>query len=282
MADRVSLERDLIEVIRIARSAGEIIRPYFGGPLRVEHKGALDLVTEADRASEELILRELAQSFPGEPVLSEEAGMTGGESDVLWVTDPLDGTTNFSHGHPVCAVSIARLRDGRPDVGVVCAPMLGELWSAARGAGTWLNQRPCRVSAAAEMKKALLATGFPYDVHTPPHRNLREFAAFIVRAQAVRRMGAAAVDLAYVACGRYDAFWEPGLKAWDVAAGWLLIEEAGGVVTSHDGGPFDPFGGDICASNGVLHPEMVSVLKSLREEERGGGKGFSVLSPFPP
>jgi myo-inositol-1(or 4)-monophosphatase len=194
-------------------------------------------------------------------VLAEESGASAeGQSEWRWIIDPLDGTTNYAHGYPCFCVSIALEQAGTLELGVIYDPLREELFAARRGDGATLNGRPIRVSEVSEMNRAMLCTGFPYNVRERDDF-ARHFSNFIMRAQAVRRDGSAALDLAYVACGRFDGFWEEGLRPWDVAAGVLLIQEAGGRSSHYDGAPFDIYTPPIIASNGLIHEEMMSILK---------------------
>ena len=251
----------MIEIaVAAARAAGEIQRRHRGGTFAVRHKGAVDLVTEVDLACEEAIREVLARGAPGTAVLGEETGATGSNSDTgRWVVDPLDGTTNFAHGYPVFCVSIAWEETGETVLGVVYDPTRDELFQVERGQGALCNGARVRVSATQLLADSILATGFPYDRATNP-RNYAEFRHLTQRTHGVRRSGSAALDLAYVACGRLDGFWEPGLQPWDLAAGCLLVREAGGRVTDYRGGPFTPYDGDVAASNGPLHPDLLEAL----------------------
>jgi myo-inositol-1(or 4)-monophosphatase len=248
--------------VEMARAAGAVLREGYGRAHVPEHKGRIDLVTEYDRRSERVVLDEIARRFPGHAVLAEESGAHAGSgaADVRWIVDPLDGTTNFAHNYPFFCVSIAAEQDGRLAAGVVLDPVRDELFAAAAGHGATLNGALLRVSDVARVEDALLVTGFPYDVRERPERALPHFAAFLARAQAIRRDGSAALNLAYVACGRFDGFWEVSLSPWDVAAGTLLVREAGGLVTAYDGGPFALDGRQVLASNGRVHEEMMQVL----------------------
>jgi myo-inositol-1(or 4)-monophosphatase len=246
--------------VAAARGAGQIQRKGFGGPLNVRMKGAIDLVTEVDLACERHVVDTIRARFPDHAVLAEEGGATDGASDRRWVIDPLDGTTNFAHRFPFFCVSIALEAAGEPALGVVYAPMLDELFVAERGRGATLNGAPLAVSGADALVRALLVTGFAYDVHHAANDNLDHFAAFTRRAQATRRTGCAALDLSYVAAGRFDGFWELGLKPWDMAAGSLMVTEAGGRVTRFDGSPHRITDKEILASNGRLHAAMIEVL----------------------
>jgi myo-inositol-1(or 4)-monophosphatase len=250
--------------IEMARGAGAILREGYGRAHVPERKGRIDLVTEYDRRSERLVLDEIARRFPGHAVLAEESGAHAGAANVRWVVDPLDGTTNFAHNYPFFCVSIAAEVDGRLAAGVIFDPVHEELFAAAAGAGATLNGAPIHVSDVARVEDALLVTGFPYDVREHPERSLPLFEAFLVRAQAIRRDGSAALNLAYTACGRFDGFWEGHLSPWDMAAGTLLVREAGGLVTTYDGGSFALDGRQILASNGRVHDEMMRVLAAAR------------------
>jgi myo-inositol-1(or 4)-monophosphatase len=250
---------------RIAREAGAILREGYGRAVdkRIEHKGAIDLVTEFDRRSEAFILSALRREYPGHAIVAEESGRRGERGEYEWLVDPLDGTTNFAHGLPPFSVSLALTRRGQLLVGAVYDPTRDELFSAEAGQGATLNGQPIHVSAEAELDKALLCTGFPYDVRTSPRNNFAQFFQFQLRAQAVRRLGSAAIDCCYVACGRLDGYWEFKMNPWDVGAGALIVREAGGRVTTETGDD-DFLGRDsIVASNGRLHAQMVRVLKEV-------------------
>jgi myo-inositol-1(or 4)-monophosphatase len=221
---------------RLARQAGEILRLGYAGEHQVEYKGAIDLVTEMDHASEALLLGEIGRQFPGHQIVSEEAGLIPGAAASQWYVDPLDGTVNYAHGIPIFSVSIAYAQDGTVTLGAVYDPLRDELFSAERGRGAWLNGNRLRVSAATELSRSLLVTGFPYDIRTTAHNNLDHYARFAVLSQGVRRLGSAAIDLCYVAAGRFDGYWELSLRPWDAAAGALIASEAGATVTTLDGG----------------------------------------------
>ncbi len=244
-----------------AREAGGLLRDNVDKRSEIIFKGTVDLVTLFDRKSQEMIFRSLSAAFPSHGFLAEEDLSLPGTSDWRWIIDPIDGTTNFAHTFPVFCVSIALEQEGVIVVGVVYDPMRDELFEAVKGGGAFLNGVPIMVSNVPELGKALLATGFPYDVRTSRFNNVREFNAFIIRAQAIRRCGSAALDLCYVACGRFDGFWELKLKPWDVAAGALIVEEAGGRVSDFDGRTFDPYNQRALASNGRIHEEMKKVLE---------------------
>lgn len=250
----------------IARSAGGLLKAAYHQPRQITHKGAVNLVTQADQDAEAFIVRRLSEQFPDHAILAEEGGRREGNAGLTWLIDPLDGTTNFAHAFPVFAVSIALHDHTGPLVGVVYDPLRDECFTAASGQGAWLNGQPIHVSAAAGLREALLATGFPYNRHTAEDNNTAAFSKFIRLAQGVRRAGAAALDLCYVACGRLDGYWEMLLYPWDVAAGILIVREAGGQVTSYRGSPDDPDlleGKHLIASNGLIHQEMFAILQTI-------------------
>jgi myo-inositol-1(or 4)-monophosphatase len=250
----------------MARDAGRILVDRLGRALQVSKKGDIDLVTESDLACEKLIIDRIRSHYPHHAILAEESGafdgalLTAGRSEWKWIIDPLDGTTNYAHGYPCFCVSIALERAGKLEIGVVYNPMLDELFAAERGQGARLNDRTIRVSEIEELNSAMLCTGFPYDVRERP-RFERHFTNFTMRAQAVRRDGSAALDLAYVACGRFDGFWEDGLNPWDMAAGVLLIAEAGGRVTDYKNAALNIYKPEVLASNGLVHEAMMRVLE---------------------
>ena len=248
-----------------ARAAGLLLRDALAGERRVSFKGTpTNLVTEMDARAEQLVSERLRAAFPDDALLGEEGGGCAGTSGRRWIVDPLDGTTNYAHGMPVFGVSIALETGGRPILGVIYDPNRDELFVAERGRGAWLGERRLSVSSTPTLDESLLSTGFPYDIRETPDNNLREFAAFCLRAQGVRRMGSAVLYLAYVAAGRTDGYWELRLGPWDVAAGALLVEEAGGRVTDLIGGALDLDAPAIVASNGRIHDEMLSVIAGVR------------------
>lgn len=253
--------------IRAARDAGGILADKLGRALQVSNKGDIDLVTEADLAAERLIIERIKSHYPRHAILAEESGATNGtefvagQSEWRWIIDPLDGTTNYAHGYPCFCVSIALERAGEVQIGVIYDPTRDEIFAAERGQGATLNERRMRVSDVEDLNSAMLCTGFPYNVRERPNF-ARDFAKFTMEAQAVRRDGSAAIDLAYVACGRFDGFWEDGLNAWDIAAGVLLIEEAGGTVTDFSGGALEINRPKVLASNGLVHSAMMRVLRA--------------------
>lgn len=259
------MQRKAVEVAEAAaRAAGEVLL-QLRGRVDVRLKGAIDLVTEADLASEREIVGRLREVFPEHGIVAEESGLHEAvDTSYVWYVDPLDGTTNYAHGLLEFAVSIALLERGRPIAGVVYAPALGECFVAARGEGTTLNGEPVKVSQETELIRSLLATGFPYDIAESEHNNIDHFSRLVVACRDVRRLGAASLDLAYTAAGRFDAYWEYGLKPWDFAAGSLLVEEAGGRVSDFRGEPFDIRMTSVLASNGRLHETMLEMLSKGR------------------
>jgi myo-inositol-1(or 4)-monophosphatase len=248
--------------------AGEIQLSKFRSGVRVEMKGAIDLVTEVDLEVERMFRALVAERFPDHDVLAEEQGGESTGARCRWVFDPLDGTTNYAHGVPIFCASLALEIDGVAEVAAIYDPTRSELFTGERGVGAWLNGEPMRVSATPTILESLLVTGFPYDVHQMPEKYLSIFGAFISRARAVRRLGSAAIDLCYVAAGRMDGFWEESLQPWDTMAGALIVQEAGGRVTALDGGVWKAVDGDIVASNGVLHDEMLGILRERSGEQR--------------
>jgi len=245
-----------------ALKAGAVLQECYEQPHQIRHKGAIDLVTEADLASEKLILGVLQDNLSGIKILSEESFASYGKppTEPAWIIDPLDGTTNFAHNFPWFAVSIALYDKGGSQVGVIYNPIQKELFCAARGGGAWLNDRRIKVSEISSLQNALVATGFPYDIREKSDPILAMLKTVLTHAQGVRRPGAATLDLAYLACGRLDAFWEVGLKPWDTAAGYLLVEEAGGMLSNFNGSPFSPFIPELLASNSLLHKDLAALL----------------------
>jgi myo-inositol-1(or 4)-monophosphatase len=246
-----------------AYEAGQVLREAYGGAHALERKGVIDLVTETDRRAEALILSRLRQRFPDHAVLAEESGaFQARNAPVRWLIDPLDGTTNFAHNYPFFCVSIAAELEGNLAAGAIYDPVREELFAAAAGAGATLNGAPIRISGVERLEDSLLVTGFPYDVRESPERHMKLFQAFLTRAQGVRRDGSAALNLCYLAMGRFDGFWESKLSPWDMAAGVLITREAGGTVTRYGGEAFALDGQQILATNGRLHPAMMEVLRS--------------------
>lgn len=247
-----------------ARSAGKFLIDNLGKVRSITEKDGWgkNVVTEIDQASEEMIIRMIREKFPGDGFLAEESGKSEDEgAEYRWIIDPLDGTTNYTHGFPVFCVSIAVEHRGEIVCGVIYDPNMDELFTAEAGAGAFLNGDRMRVSSITTMKRGLLVTGFPYNVSENPDKTIERFVGALMKAQAVRRMGSAAIDLAYVACGRYEGFWEVGLHPWDTAAGVLLVTEAGGRVTDFDGGNYSIYGKDIAASNSSIHEELLACIR---------------------
>ncbi len=248
-----------------ALAAGSLLRQYRLTSFKVEEKRPGDLVTEADRASEALILATLTRHYPNDSILTEESGDHGdNQGSFRWVIDPLDGTTNYAHGFPFASVSIGLLHQGTPVLGVVYGFFHDELFCACQDQGSTLNRRPIRVSDATQLNHSLLVTGFAYDRRDTPDNNYAEFCHFTHLTQGVRRGGSAALDLAYVAAGQLDGYWERGLSSWDITAGVVLVQEAGGQVTAYDGSPLNLTSGRILATNGHLHKAMQTELAKVR------------------
>jgi myo-inositol-1(or 4)-monophosphatase len=248
--------------IETARDAGQILLEKFGRKINISMKGDINLVTEADLASEKLIIERIRSYYPKHAILAEESGdavLLDGVNTWKWIIDPLDGTTNFAHGYPCFCVTIALEHDGEIVLGVTFDPTRNELFAAEKGKGATLNNKPIRVSETEKLGNALIVTGFPYNFKEKPDFT-RHLTDFLFHSRGVRRDGSAAIDMAYVACGRFDGFWEEGLNPWDVAAGLLLIEEAGGQVSYYTGEKYNIYSPPILASNGLIHGEMLKVL----------------------
>jgi myo-inositol-1(or 4)-monophosphatase len=246
--------------MQTARDAGRMLVERFGRRLQVAHKGEVDLVTEADLAAEAFIVERIQTHFPRHTIFAEESGFTNAretkiDSEYKWIVDPLDGTTNYAHAYPCFCVSIALERKGETIIGVIYDPLRDEMFAAERGAGATLNGRRIKVSNVTELRRALVCTGFPYNPHGV-EEFARQFLNFLKHAQSVRRDGSAALDFCYVAAGRFDGFWEDGLNAWDVAAGALIVQEAGGRVTNFEGDALDIYKPKVLASNGCIHEAM--------------------------
>jgi myo-inositol-1(or 4)-monophosphatase len=251
---------ELEAAVTAARAAGQLLLERLGTTYQVSHKGPADLVTEIDHQAQDLIANTLREAFPGYGLVGEEGNEPGHSDGPCWIVDPLDGTVNYIHGYPFFAVSIALERDGELAVGVVFNPILDELFSAERGAGASLNGIPIQVSTTTRLEESVLAAGFPYEVWTSDDDNSREWRRFLKRALSMRCDACAALDLCHVAMGRLDGHWELELGPWDMAAGALMVQEAGGAVTQVTGEPFSPYGRGILASNGHLQAEMLAVL----------------------
>jgi myo-inositol-1(or 4)-monophosphatase len=269
----LEIDRELLEQLaqtgrQAALAAGAVLRQNYSKPHRITMKGVIDPVTESDFQSQELIIALIRQRFPGHAILAEEA--TGDAAPppaaapsslpYRWIIDPLDGTVNFAHGYPAFCVSIACEAAGVLQYGVIYEPLREELFEARQGQGAWLNGQPIRVSTTDRLERALVSTGFPYDIRERLPETLGRMGRILGAVQGLRRGGSAALDLAYLACGRFDGFYEENLKPWDTAAGLLLIEEAGGRITTFDGGAYDIYSGNILCSNGELHAEIMRRL----------------------
>ncbi|MEW5873436.1 MAG: inositol monophosphatase family protein [Chloroflexota bacterium] len=253
----------LSDVELLARQAGELLRAGFGQRHQVDHKGVIDLVTEMDHRSEDFLLGEIRRRFPQDGIVTEESGELGGQACCLWYVDPLDGTVNYAHGVPIFTVSLAYAEDGVVRLGAVYDPMQDELFSASLGQGSWLKGRLLQASSERTLDQSLLVTGFPYDVRTNPQNNLGLYARFALCSQGVRRLGSAALDLCYVAAGRFEGYWETQLNPWDIAAGALIAQEAGARVTRMQGEPdYLRAPCTVLAANPEVHPQMLAVMHS--------------------
>ena len=257
------MDLELIKRIatQAAQQAGSVLRSFHGNLKDVRKKGAIDLVTEADIASEKVIIEAIRGTFPEHGILAEESGETKGDNRFQWIIDPLDGTTNYSHQLDLFAVSIAFALEGVPRVGVVFNPMSEEIFEAAAGQGATLNGRPIRVSTRSQLEESLLVTGFPYNFKEIMPSLMTRFGNCLSASQGVRRLGSAALDLCSVACGRFEGFWEQNLNPWDTAAGVLVLQEAGGGVTDFSGRPFRVEMKEILATNGQVHKQMLSLMR---------------------
>jgi myo-inositol-1(or 4)-monophosphatase len=258
------MQDGLIDFAReISIEAGIILlRGFRSDKTVISYKSRTDLVTDADRASEALLVDRISKRFPTHAIIAEEGSRKDAAGGYIWYVDPLDGTNNFAHGLPLFCVSIGVFSVELQQVvaGVVYNPFLNEMFSAVRGRGAFLNETPIRVSSLDDIGVSLVATGFPYDKAISENNNLKEFNHIITRIQGIRRMGSAAIDLSYVACGRLDGYWEAKLNSWDMAAGSLIVEEAGGMVTRYDGGIFHPEYPQIAATNGKIHNQLLLLL----------------------
>lgn len=265
------MKSELMEVLnRALDEGGAALMKHYGALERVEEKdSSINLVTAADREAEERIKAVIRAAFPSHEILAEESGadVSGKESGIRWIVDPLDGTTNFAHSFPLFAVSIAVEQDGEIVAAGVENPFYRERFLAGKGSGATLNGQPIHVSGAKSVSQSLMVTGFPYDRRERPDHYLAAWKEFLLRAHGVLRLGSAALDLCFVAAGRLDGFWEEKLNPWDTAAGWLILEEAGGRVTSHAGEPYSPYGPTILASNGAIHAECVQILSEAWRSE---------------
>ncbi len=259
--------KDMVPFLEdVTDRAGQALMSYFHGSFKIDLKdtrpGGIDIVTDADRASEEIILGSIRREFPDHDILTEETHTDKTGSPWLWLVDPLDGTVNFAHGIPVFSVSIALTHNGALVAGMVLDPTRNEKFWAIRNHGAHLNDNPIGVSRAERLDTSIIGTGFPYDRAYSPVNNVAEFSRVVTRVQGIRRGGSAAIDLAYVSCGRLDGFWELKLKPWDMAAGMLLVAEAGGRVTDRTGKPTDVYTDSIVATNGIVHDALVDILSA--------------------
>ena len=255
-------QKILNTALHAASIAGKYLKETFAQKPEIEYKGKIDLVTERDRKSQEMIYKIIKDEFPHHSVLGEENLNIEKDKDLLWLIDPLDGTTNYAHSLPIFSVSLAFLEQGQTKVGVVYHPMLEEMFQAVEGSGAFLDKKKITVSKEADLRKSFLATGFPYDLRESQTNNLDHFSKFSHNAIAIRRCGSAAIDLSYTAAGRFDGFWELKLSPWDTAAALLFVKEAGGKVTDFSGNPFNPFMKECVASNGHIHDQILAILNS--------------------
>jgi myo-inositol-1(or 4)-monophosphatase len=249
--------------IEAALEAGQFLKESVGQILQVERKlgQETNLVTQIDKKAEEIIIGKIKQRYPDHDFLAEESGSHKKRSEYRWIIDPLDGTLNFTHGVPLFSVSIGVEKQGEVIAGVVYEPNLGELFTAEKGKGAFLNKKPIHVSKVDKLIESMVVTGFPYTIQQNPDNAVQHFVNVLMRAQGVRRLGSAAVDLCYVACGRFEGFWEVSLNAWDMAAGVLLVEEAGGRFTDFRGAPTSIYGKQVLATNGLVHDKLVEILQ---------------------
>jgi myo-inositol-1(or 4)-monophosphatase len=248
-----------------ARKAGVVLRENIDETSEIFFKGDIDLVTNFDNQSQSIILEHLSKYFPDHDFLAEEGLSEDKGAEFQWIIDPLDGTTNYAHNFPVFTVSIALAENMEIVLGVVYDPMREEMFSAIKGESAYLNGKEIKVSSVGDLDKSLVATGFPYDVRESKENNIVHFNNFLTRVQGIRRCGSAAMDLCYVACGRFEGFWELKLKAWDMAAGALIAQEAGGRISDFQDGEFSFFDSDILATNGLIHYQMVNVLQMSKK-----------------
>ena len=258
---QLSFDVLLETAIEAGRQAGAILQNYVRSGFRIEHKDRINLVTDADHAAEQCVIDRIRKQFPRHRFLAEERGrVERSPSPYLWVIDPLDGTTNFAHGYPAYCVSIGLEYEGRCVLGVVFDPSRNELFTATHSGGAYLNGQPIRVSSTSSLENSLLVTGFAYDIREAARNNLDHFVKFALKAQGLRRTGSAALDLCYIAAGRFDGFWEVSLNPWDMAAGSVMVREAGGQLTNFLGNDLSIYGQELVASNGHIHQAMLAVL----------------------
>lgn len=257
------IEEDLKRIaLKAVKEGGAILREHLGKVKSIEYKGEINIVTEVDRRSEQRIVGIIKGKYPDHRILAEETGDSGESSSFKWIIDPLDGTTNYAHGYPCFCVSLAIEHEGEIIYGAVYDPVKEELFTAEKGNGAHLNGDPIKVSSTQDLNQSLLCTGFPYDIRNDMESNILNFRNFLMQAQAVRRDGSAALDLCYTAAGRFDGFWEQKLFPWDVAAGSLLVTEAGGKLSDFNGEKFSIYDKEIVVSNGIIHHQMIEVLRN--------------------
>ncbi len=255
------MKNPLQTAVEMALASGRMQKDSLKGGFAIHHKGEINLVTDVDIACQEMIISVIKERFPEDDIIAEEKPNLFEGDRNRWIVDPIDGTTNYAHGYPFFCTSIAYEAKGTVTVGVVYSPIMDELFVAVRGKGAYLNGDRIRVSSVRHLKASLLSTGFPYDITTNPDNNIDHFVDFLYKAQAVRRDGSAALNLSYVACGRFDGFWEISLNPWDLAAGALIVEEAGGSLSSISGGRFNIYGGGVIASNALIQEAMTGVIR---------------------
>ena len=253
--------RDVL--LEAAKAGGAVIEHYFKGVFKIENKSTVnDLVTEVDKHAETAIIDVIKKYYPGHSIISEEVGELIQTSDYDWIIDPIDGTVNFAHAIPICCTSIGVRHKGEMLAGAVYNPIMKELFFAEKGRGAYLNDEKISVSKKSDFKKACLVTGFPYKWPKTYEHPIKVFERFIMEGLPVRRLGSAAIDLCWVACGRFDGFWEYNLNPWDIAAGYLIVEEAGGQITNFDGDPYDVYDKETLATNGIIHEDMLKLIRS--------------------
>ena len=257
---KLDYQKILDTAVDAAYRAGKYLKETFAKRPKIEYKGKIDLVTVRDRESQEIIYKIIKEKFPGHSILGEENLDIKKDKELLWLIDPLDGTTNYAHMLPIFSVSIAFVEQGKTKAAAVYNPMLDEMFRAIKNSGAFLNKKKIEVSGEKDLHKSLLATGFPYDIRESKTNNIEYFKKFILEVQGIRRCGSAAIDLSYVAAGRFDGFWELKLSPWDTAAALLFVQEAGGEVTDFSGNPFDPFMKECLASNGLIHRQMLEII----------------------
>jgi myo-inositol-1(or 4)-monophosphatase len=258
------MEKFKLTITEAAKAAGAVIQSYFQGVFKIESKeGINNLVTEVDNHSEKIIIDIIKRDFPTHSIISEEVGELMQDSEYQWIIDPIDGTVNFAHGIPICCVSIGLRHSGKMIMGVVYTPMMNEFFFAERGQGATLNGMPIKVSQKADFKTACLVTGFPYKWPETKEHPIKVFERMILQGLPVRRLGSAAIDLCWVACGRFDGFWEYNLNSWDVAAGYLIVREAGGRISNFDGSETTVFEKETLATNGLIHEQMLNVINQM-------------------